>query len=237
MEMAIVMLIVALLLGGMMLPLSAQQDLRNNAETQKAMVEARDALLGFAVANDRLPCPASATSNGVESPSGGGACTDPHGGFLPAVTLGLSVVDASGYGLDGWGSSSSNRIRYGVTTSNSNAFTSVSGMKTITMTTLAPDLKVCNSGANVVSPGTSSATCSTGNFLALDAVAVIYSLGKNAATGGNGASESHNPNPTNTIAADPAYVNAEQGSDFDDQIVWLSKNTLFHQMISAGRLP
>jgi hypothetical protein len=40
------------------------------------------------MANDRLPCPAAA-ANGVESPPGGGACTNPHNGFLPAATLGL----------------------------------------------------------------------------------------------------------------------------------------------------
>jgi hypothetical protein len=59
------MFIVSLLLGGMLLPLSAQQDVRAYGDTQKTLAEARDALLGYAMANDRLPCPASSTSNGV----------------------------------------------------------------------------------------------------------------------------------------------------------------------------
>jgi len=92
-ELAIVLFVVALLLGGMLLPLAGQQDIRNFGDTQKILAESRDALLGFAMAHDRLPCPAVAP-NGVESPLGGGACTNPHNGFLPAATLGLSPVDA-----------------------------------------------------------------------------------------------------------------------------------------------
>jgi prepilin-type N-terminal cleavage/methylation domain-containing protein len=50
-ELAIVMFIVTLLLGGMLLPLAGQQDIRNHGDTQKIMADARDALLGFAMAN------------------------------------------------------------------------------------------------------------------------------------------------------------------------------------------
>ena len=60
-ELAIVMFIVALMLGGMLLPLSAQQDVRARSETTRMMNEAREALIGFAMINDRFPCPASPT--------------------------------------------------------------------------------------------------------------------------------------------------------------------------------
>ena len=49
-ELAIVMFIVALLLGGMLLPLAAQQDVRNFGDTSKILADSRDALLGFAMA-------------------------------------------------------------------------------------------------------------------------------------------------------------------------------------------
>ena len=110
-ELAIVLFVVALLLGGMLLPLSGQQDIRNYGDTQKILAEARDALLGYAMANERLPCPASATSNGMESLSSPGVCTNPHSGFLPAATLGLSPVDPQGYRLDGWGGEPGHRVR------------------------------------------------------------------------------------------------------------------------------
>lgn len=236
-ELAIVLFVVALLLGGMLLPLAGQQDIRNYGDTQKILAEARDALIGFAMANDRLPCPASAASNGVESPAGGGACTNPHDGFLPAATLGLSPVDAQGYRSDGWGGETVHRLRYAITTVSSNAFSTANGMKTIGMTTLAPDLKICNTGTGLANEGTTTADCAANTSLTTDAVAVIYSLGKNAATGGSTTDENHNPNPQSTVAADPAFVSALQGPDFDDQILWLSKNLLFNRMVAGGRLP
>lgn len=236
-ELAIVMFIVALLLGGMLLPLSAQQDIRANADTQKILGEARDALLGFAMANERLPCPASAASNGLESLASPGVCTNPYDGFFPAATLGLSPVDAQGYLLDGWGGESIHRVRYAITTVSSSAFSTASGMKTAGITALAPDLKICSTGVGMTNPGTATAACAATASLATDAVAVIYSLGKNAGAGGTGNDEKHNPNPQSAIAADPAFVNAPQGSAFDDQMIWLSKNTLFNRMVAAGKLP
>ena len=242
-ELAIVMFIVALLLGGMLLPLSAQQDVRSYGDTQKLLSDARDALQGFAMANDRLPCPASAASNGVESPVGGGVCTNPHDGFFPAATVGMAPVDGSGYLVDGWGSDIDNRVRYAVSTANTNALTTVSGMKTTGITALLPDLEICNSGAQVrippviTAPDTTTMYCHPSARLAQDAVAVIYSLGKNAGTGGAGADETHNPNPRSITAADRAFVNAQQGTNFDDQMIWLSKGTLFNRMVASGRLP
>lgn len=237
-ELAIVMFIVSLLLGGMLLPLSAQQDVRAYGETQKILTEARDALLGFAMANDRLPCPASSTSNGIEDPVGGvGGCNHPYDGFLPAATLGLSPVDSSGYLVDGWGGETDNRVRYAVTIANSSAFTTTLQMKTTGITSLTPDLQMCSTGVNISIPTVHTAVCDTNKALATDAVAVIYSLGKNSGTGGSGTQENHNPNPRSTLTADRAFVNAPQSSAFDDQMIWLSKNTLFNRLVAAGRLP
>ncbi len=270
-ELAIVLFVVALLLGGMLLPLAAQQDIRNYGDTQKILTEARDALVGFAMANDRLPCPASDTSSGLESfclnasdncatvtttVQSHGRCSHPYTGFLPAATLGFTPIDAQGYALDGWGGETLRRIRYAVSSnspsSNENyppqqadfsstgaafAFTYASGMKTISMTALSPDLRICNTGTGMQNTGLRLADCAASASLATDAVAVVYSLGKNAGTGGTGAEENHNPNPQSTLAADRAFVNAVQGAAFDDQMLWLSKSTLFNRMVAAGRLP
>ncbi len=66
-EMAIVLLIVALLLGGLLPTLSGQMEQQRTNETRKQLDEVQQALLGFAIVNGRLPCPASSTSNGQES--------------------------------------------------------------------------------------------------------------------------------------------------------------------------
>jgi hypothetical protein len=97
-------------------------------------------------------------------------------------------------------------------------------MKTAGITALLPDLEICNSGAQVrippviTAPDTTTMYCHPSARLAQDAVAVIYSLGKNAGTGGAGADETHNPNPRSITAADRAFVNAQQGTNFDDQM-------------------
>lgn len=254
-ELAIVLFVVALMLGGMLLPLAGQQDIRNYGDTQKILAEARDALVGFAMANDRLPCPATGP-NGVEDPVGGSTalipCTNPYGGFLPAATLGLSPVDAEGYRLDGWGGETVHRLRYAVTNNSTsalrdnafttklgmkNAFITVSGVTSIGMPALEPDLQICSTGTNITTATINSAACGTGKSLATDAVAVVYSLGKNAGPGGTSDDEKHNPNPQTAVAADRAFVNAPQGPTFDDQMLWLSKSTLFNRLVAAGRLP
>lgn len=243
-ELAIVLFIVALLLGGMLLPLSAQQDVRSQGETQKQFTEAREALLGFAIANGRLPCPAwdgSGADNvntfGDESFATGGnatngLCGHPYDGFLPAAKLGLTPVDAQGFAVDAWGGNPINRIHYAVTTSNTNAFTKLNGMKTASMTALLPDLQICNTGTGI------GAICAPNTALATDAVTIIYSVGKNAGTGGSSDDEKQNPNPNPAaVAPDPVFVSAQFGPNFDDQMIWLSKNILFNRMVSAGQLP
>ncbi len=214
-EVAVVVLIVGLLLGGLLGTYSTQIDLSRTAETKKTLETARDALIGFAVANGRLPCPATATSNGAEAVAGGsptgGTCTVSTGsppnllpgvGFFPAATLALTPTDSQGYLIDSWGS----RIRYSVTTNiypgcagppataagTTPEFTTLGALRTgLTdgcTNTPGPDLRVCTTAPTPLSGvGTPSATCSgTGTTLTTSAVAVIFSVGKNGVPGGTG---------------------------------------------------
>lgn len=234
-ELSMVLLVVALLLGGLLVPLSAQMDARNTQESLRRLDEVRDALLGYAAAHGRLPCPArgDAGDTGIEYPSGGGVCARPWNGYVPAVTLGLSPTDTQGYLLDGWG----NRVRYALTTANANAFSTANGLRSVGLSNLAPDLKICAQGSAITAPGTAAANCVAANRLADDAVAVIYSLGRRGSGSGAGSDESHNPNPNATVAADPAFVGRTEASDFDDLVVWLSANVLYNRMIAAQQLP
>lgn len=235
--MAIVLAIVALLLVGLIPSISGQVDQKRMAETRVQLDEIQQALIGFAVANGRLPCPASTSSNGIESPAGGGVCTNAYNGFVPAATLGIASTSDSmgnqGYAVDVWG----NRIRYAVTTANSNAFTTSSGMKTIGITSLAPNLLVCSEAS------TSGTSCSVANSALTTGVpAVIYSTGKNAAYGGIGTDETENPNANSAdndrIFAShvPAPSTASNG-EFDDIVIWVSGNLIINRMVAAGQLP
>jgi prepilin-type N-terminal cleavage/methylation domain-containing protein len=262
-ELSVVLAIMALLLGGLLTPLAAQRDVAAASETQLRLAEIRDALLGFAIANERLPCPASDSSNGRESfcssASGTcvpttvedtpavlahGRCSNWYDGFVPAVSLGLAPLDAQGYLLDGWANGSASRIRYAVSSSNNSfAYTQSSGMKLKGIAALQPDLKVCNAGDAVLHAGDAgAATCATNTALVSDAVVIVYSLGRSGGSGGTGADERHNPNVTpgsspGYVPPDPAFVNAAPGPDFDDEMIWLSKHILYNRMVSAAKLP
>lgn len=221
-EMAVVLVILGLLLAGLFRPLSAQLEQRNYAQTQNMLDASKEALLGYAIINGRLPCPASALSNGIEDPVGGGICNHAYDGFLPAVTLGLAPTDADGYALDGWSNSAANCIRYALTTANNQAFST-----NITSLTLMPDLRVCASGASI----TASACGSGVPVLANAAVAVLFSLGKNAATAVSNVDEAANADNN------PTFVNHELTTSFDDQLTWISYPVLAGRLVSAGKLP
>lgn len=225
-EMAVVLLIISALLGGLLMSLGTTRDLNDRNDADSELADISDALYGFAQANGRLPCPATAASNGAEAPLGGGNCTQQHG-FVPAATLGISgEVNTDALLADPWG----NPYRYSVTTANGNAFTTVNGMRTAGIATLAPNLRVCNSAA-----------CTT--VIATAVPVVLLSMGPDWAdfTGAD-VDATENAGET-TIAGyrhgnDLNFVSSGYIEDvFDDVIVWMSPNILYTRMISAGQLP
>lgn len=211
-ELAISFLIIALLLGGALMTLSAQNDVRVTAETQRTLQQAQEALVGFAVSQGRLPCPATAASGGVEAPLGGGACTAASG-FYPAATVGIGPAD-KGFLVDAWG----HPIRYAVTAANTNAFTTSDQMRTLGANALSSDLQVC-----------SDSTCAAVNVLTKNAAALIFSTGKNYPTI-NAGDEAEN------INGDSRFVSHTPDPNFDDIVTWLSPYTLYNRMIAAGAL-
>jgi prepilin-type N-terminal cleavage/methylation domain-containing protein len=238
-EMAIVLMIVALLLGGLLPTISSQVEQRHENDTRKQLDEIQQALIGFAVINGRLPCPATYPSpavtdtHGQENPTNGsGTCAHAHDkySFVPAVTLGLSGADSNGLIEDAWG----NPIRYAVADGSSNAFTkSISGIgiSSIGSSSIA-NLDVCSTASTIGS------SCSvSGSTLTSNAVAVIYSTGKNGANG-TGAGPDEQENPTgNSSDSDTVYVSHTPTPTFDDMVIWLSPNVLVNRMVSAGKLP
>ncbi len=107
-ELAIVLFVVTLLLGGMLTPLGQQIAERQTTETRRALESARTALVGHALrdrppdAVGRLPCPdlrsagqAGTANDGREDRLPDGRCAA-LAGNLPWVTLGLAESDAWG---------------------------------------------------------------------------------------------------------------------------------------------
>src|SRR3989454_9852596 len=85
-ELTMALAIIALLIAGAMIPLTAQIEVRNVADTQRTMESIRDAIIGFAQANGRLPCPAdgsipAGTANAGIERKGLTTCNNVAGAF------------------------------------------------------------------------------------------------------------------------------------------------------------
>lgn len=239
-ELAVVLAIVALLVGGAMATLSSQVEQRNQEETRRRLDAALDALMGYAIVHGRLPCPATAAAAaGDESPAGGGTCTTNFNGFLPARTIGLQQTDTQGYALDAW----NNRIRYAVAsaitgctgTSTLPHFTSQVNLKNNGVSCLPNDLVVCGS-----SVGVSASSCNTApSVTSPNTVAfIVFSTGKNGAiTSAYGADEAANLNGDAVfVSRAPSGADATAGS-YDDVVLWVPVGVLYGRMITAGVLP
>lgn len=225
-EMAVVLVIVSVLMGGILVSLSQTQESTRRNDAEAKLDEIMQALYGYAQASGRLPCPATATSNGAEAPLGGGVCTQAHG-FVPSASLGLSgAVNTSGLLVDPWLSP----YRYSVTTSNGSAFTTVNGMRTTTMAVLAPALQVC-----------ADVACATVTASGLPVV--VMSLGADWALFDAGDPEEVENSGEVTINGyrhgnDANFVFRTYTEDnFDDLLGWMSASILYTKMIAAGRLP
>lgn len=229
-ELAIVMIIMALLIGGMMVPLSAQQDIRNNAETTRQLDEIREALLGFAVTKGYFPCPAKSTSDGTEDRNAASekCIGGKRYGPIPWVTLGLKPSDS-------WG----HLFLYSVTP----VFSHGKPADRFTMSS-SPDITI----------KTRDPAGTLENLSNIDDIpAVLLSTGKNGhlswtldqaaqnadSAGANG-DEDTNASPTANgktfVSRTPSGPDAGTG-EFDDLVTWISPNVLFNRMVAAGKLP
>lgn len=238
-EIAIVLVIVGLLLGGLLMPLATQVDIERRKQTETALNEIREALIGFAVTNQRLPCP-DTTGDGVADPATPGnpkpwSCPSAEG-WIPWSTLGVAQADA-------WG----NRFRYRV----SAQFTDTA------VTPCVPGdnrIGLCDDGNIAVNTRTSTKAAQA---LVATAAAVVLSHGKNGfgATSASGVAQpapaagtdelanTNNDNTffarTPTAASTPCSETAagQPYCEFDDIVVWLAPNILFNRMVAAGVLP
>jgi len=257
-EVAIVLVIISVLVAIVAVPLATQLEQQRITETNKQLETIKEAIVGFALANGRFPCAARlADNNGLESLNGlasSGVC-NAYIGYVPAVTLGLSSIDSNGFAVDGWGLSQ-NRIRYAVsnqsitvgtlglpaacTASVSNVLTRTDGMRSATMPCLGDVSSTVNmlTVCAVTPTGAAGAATSCTSPLTTKAPFVVFSLGKNAATGGLPLTdEAHNIDSDNYFVSHTPTALGSPSGEFDDLVTWPSINTIFARMVQVGRLP
>jgi len=229
-EMAIVLVIITILIGGLAMPLSAQIQARRIAETKTTLEEARTALLGYAMTHNAtnvpthhyLPCP-DTNADGREDRVSDTQCAA-YRGLLPWVDLGVAPQDA-------WG----NRLRYAVVTQFIDKF---NGFSASTPAASGPPsygfdpIRIC-----------STHTCSSPD-VADNVVFVLVSLGPNgwgaqningttlAAPTGPDEADNLDGNPT-YISRSPTTADAASG-EFDDLTVWVSQSTLIASVCPTG---
>lgn len=244
-ELAIVVLIMGLVLGGLAVPLATQRENARFRDADEQIDAIESALQGFAIVNGFLPCPATPGSSGSALPAGGG-CSVQHG-FIPATTLNMKGSrNGDNLLLDPWGSP----LRYSVTASDADGdglwdFTNAGELADVTMPLLAPDLVVCSSSA-----GSSPTACGAANStLSNQSPVLVLSLGKDwpsftsadqvenvgANIGGGPSGASYR------VANDVVFVSRgrsnQPGGEFDDLLGFMSANSLYHRLVTAGRLP
>lgn len=212
-ELAVVLVIVALLMGGLLMPLSAQKEVERRQATSQQLASIREALIAFASISGRLPCP-DTNNDGMEEVSCTGDATGD--GLLPWKNLNLSPLDA-------WGSPWRYRIERGYanyTTLRNQILLNASTSDCTGMSAFPSDCIDLYDNANVRQNTTTE-----------HPIAVIYSLGPNQQADGRNAS--YEPNRLNS----PSYQADGNATDFDDMLIWINRSHLINPLIAVGKLP
>lgn len=233
-ELAIVLFIITLLLGGVLTPLGQQISERQTGETRRAMEAARLALVGYALRQASqagpLPCPDVRTPD-VRNPSRSTDVSNPDGdandgledrlpngkcatftGNLPWKTLGLAEGDA-------WG----NRLGYAVA-----ADWTLPGERTLSASTL---LQICPDKA-----------CAQ----PMSAAALLLSHGRNGFGADNiagsrnltpaSADEVENNNADSRFVMHAPRAGDRPGGEFDDLLLPLSPDWLRGRLCDPASL-
>jgi prepilin-type N-terminal cleavage/methylation domain-containing protein len=225
-EMAVVLVIMGLLLGGLLMPLAARMDILHYNETRQKLALIKEAINGFVLAHGRFPCPAAPAIASSVAGAGTENCSL-AAGVVPWATLTTPELDA-------WGG----RFSYVVTASMQDEIPENTVTPPASCTTIpdAASFALCSAGSLTINS-------TAGGSVALQVPAVIISHGKNGfgayrddgsqlSSAGAAPGELQNTDGTSPFVHGEAVQNG-----YDDFVEWISLNVLFNRMVSAGRLP
>ncbi len=245
-ELAVVLFIISLILGGLLPPLSTQIEQKEREKTQAQLDEIKQVLYGYVYRNNYLPCPdcrdnsgncAGATANdGLEDTiAGTGNTLDcaTEVGNLPWVDLGVQETDA-------W----NQRFTYRV----DNEY---ADRESATLPVTASEWE--GTGCTPTTSGVSFALCSDGNIdvlnsdggtkLAENVPAIVVSHGANWSNTPS-ADEDENYDDGSAGDTDRDFVykdfvkdSSDPSNDFDDMMTWISPHVFRAKMLDAGILP
>lgn len=239
-EMAIVILVIGLLLRETLRPLSIVYEQKRFEQTDRVLEDIKEALLGYAILHQRLPCPASSPDTGIENLT---LCNKE--GYLPWADLGLGRYD-------GWG----NPFRYRAEEEYTGNGNHMDYAKIIV------DEDKTGSGLNVRRGIYDSAATTEYKWFTKTTddsrvAAIIFSCGQNGRpdpTPGDAYPDKVTNDADKTGNSDIFCTNPVSGTQsreyvssfivktggenlFDDRLTWLSRNTLLNRLLTAKRWP
>ena len=210
-ELAVVLVILGLLTGGLLVPVGARMQARDRQHTSERLRDIEQALVGFAIIHGRLPCPSleadpASPAYGLEQSA---PCSMASAGWLPWRTLGVPPTDA-------WGSPRLDRSapwtghwHYRV-----DPAWVVPTIRADTPT--VANLQIRNHDGSAITTVADS-----------QAVALIHSDGPNHVADGHNGRYS---------ASAPVYQAGEATPEFDDLLIWIGRPLLIARLAQAGRL-
>lgn len=250
-ELALVLLIVSLLLAGILMPLAIQRELRSYADTKKTMDQINEALMGFALVNGRLPCPASGSVADGTAGAGtellvGNVCTS-YTGVIPWATLNVPETDE-------WGG----RFTYRVTSAFADAIAAATYPCGPAIAPTQSSFALCDSGDMKIRSRTPAPAKMAYDLTNATLPAVFISHGKNGkgAFLSNGTQIAPAPNTTdeytNSLSTTVSFFSREKQEassgcsdtagatpmcEFDDVVAFVPLTTLLNRMVVANKFP
>lgn len=239
-ELAVVLFIISLILGGLLPPLATQIEQRERESTQGQLDEIKQVIYGYVLQNRYLPCPdcrdntgncAGLTANdGVEDTIGGPLfqCAT-SAGNLPWSTLGVKETDA-------WG----RPFTYRVTDIFADRGTGSDTTAGCTPTTTGVSFALCSNGDINIFGNNADAEAGV-NFLAQNVPAIVVSHGANWSDTPSDDEEENYEDSSNANDELSRFVyrdfSSDEGNEFDDLMIWISPHVLRTKMLNAGLLP
>ena len=262
-EIAVVMIIIAVLFTIVGLPISTQMELRRIEETKKQIESVKETILGFAIINGRLPCPAmnigactvgrecfcnegvGANASGTCTPTltapanfnGRCAAFGANAGALAAGLLPAMTLGITPTDANGYAldafATPTSQLRYAVAKATVNSV--VFPLTRVDGIKNATMDQFATPDLLLICPPDVPACTGTG-LLTRQAPFVVFSLGNNSSTAFASLATAEQANlddDTNHVFVSGTPLVPA----FDDILSWSSVNILFARMVQAGKLP
>ena len=211
-EMAMALMVITIAFGSLTRVGIGWADLQRLEKRRNALELSRQALISYALEHGHLPCPSARNlpNNRIEARNGVNCVS--YSGNLATASLGLDIEESS-------------MLRYFVSPEFADSEARAPGSWPCVQEMLFASFNLCDPGRQRIYSGL---PLNSGSLVADDVAAVIVDSGSPVAP--------RNANERENLDDDRSFVRAGRGDSYDDEIVWISANTIKFQLTRAGLL-